>query len=199
MPKKLKILITLVFVFQIMLFISCTDNTTPKPRAYFRIGIPQHNYLNFDTNYPFSFQYADYAKVLNANNPEHPYWLYIDYPYFKARIYLTYNSINNNVDKMLNDAHDLAYKHISVANDIRQDLIIIPENKVYGLIYEIKGARVASPINFFLTDSISHFVRASLYFNMEPQNDSLEPVIRAIETDIQKMIKTFRWKNDFEQ
>jgi len=199
MPKSIKILIIVVFAFQLLLLTACSDEPTPKPRAYFRIAIPEHNYIDFDENYPYSFQYADYAKVLNANNPQHPYWMYIDYPYFKARIYITYNDIHNNVNRMLNDAHDLAYKHISVANDIRQDLIIIPENKVYGLVYEIKGARVASPINFFLTDSVSHFVRASLYFNMEPQNDSLEPVINAISADIQKMIKSFKWKDNVEQ
>jgi len=179
-----------------MLVVSCSDSPTPKPRAYFRIDIPVHNYIPFDTNYPFSFDYADYSQVINANNPEHPYWMYIDYPYFKARIYITYNNIHNDVNKMLNDAHDLAYKHISVANDIRQDLVIIPENKVYGLIYEIKGAKVASPINFFLTDSVRHFVRGSLYFNMKPQNDSLEPIINAIGEDIQYMIKSFEWKDE---
>jgi len=198
MPKRIKVLVLVVFAFQLLLLTACSDEPTPKPRAYFRIAIPEHNFIDLDENYPYSFQYADYAKVLNANNPQHPYWMYIDYPYFKARIYITYNDIHNNVNKMLNDAHDLAYKHISVANDIRQDLIIIPENKVYGLIYEIKGARVASPINFFLTDSVSHFVRASLYFNMEPQNDSLEPVINAISADIQKMIKSFKWKDNVE-
>ena len=196
MAIRLKGLLFIVFVVLVLILASCTDETTPKPRAYFRIGIPAHNYIPFDTNYPYSFDYADYSKVLNANNPEHPYWIFIDYPYFKARIYITYNDIHNDVNKMLNDAHELAYKHISVANDIRQDLIIIPEYKVYGLIYEIKGARVASPINFFLTDSVKHFVRGSLYFNMEPQNDSLEPVINAISDDIQNMIKSFRWKNN---
>ena len=199
MLKIVKIVIALVLFVQIILFTACSEAPTPKPRAYFRIAIPEHNYIDLDENYPYSFQYADYAKVLNANNPQHPYWMYIDYPYFKARIYLTYNDIHNDVNKMLNDAHDLAYKHISVANDIRQDLIIIPENKVYGLIYEIKGAKVASPINFFLTDSVSHFVRGSLYFNMEPQNDSLEPVINAIGSDIQQMIKSFKWKDNVEK
>jgi len=196
MSIKIKSLLFVVLFLQVLLLVSCSDDPTPKPRAYFRIDIPKHNFIPFDTNYPFSFDYADYAKVTNANNPKHPNWIFIDYSYFKARIYITYNDIHDDVNNMLNDAHELAYKHISVANDIQQDLILIPENKVYGLIYEIKGARVASPINFFLTDSVKHFVRGSLYFNMEPQNDSLEPVINAIGLDIQKMIKSFKWKQN---
>jgi hypothetical protein len=34
---------------------------------------------------------------------------------------------------------------------------------------------------------------------MEPQNDSLEPVIKAIGVDIQQMIKSFKWKDNVEQ
>jgi len=199
MSIKVKILLLVILLFQVLLLASCSDDPTPKPRAYFRIDIPEHSYKALDTNYPYSFKYADYAQIVNANSAGHPNWIFIDYPYFKARIYITYNDIHNDVNRMLNDAHDLAYKHISVANDIKQDLIIIPKNKVYGLIYEIKGARVASPINFFLTDSVKHFLRGSLYFNMEPQNDSLEPVIKAIGVDIQQMIKSFKWKDNVEK
>jgi gliding motility-associated lipoprotein GldD len=181
------------FFFLAFLVMACQESV-PKPRAYFRIEVPDHQFIPFDTNYPFRFDYADYAVVSNAKRSGHPYWLFVDYPQFDARIYLTYNDINGNMNQMLEDAHDLAYKHISVANDIRQQLIFMPQEKVYGLFYHIKGAKVASPINFFLTDSTHHFLRGSLYFDMIPQNDSLQPVIDGIEKDIQQMIKSFSWK-----
>ncbi len=184
-------------IISIVIFISsCGDDTSPKPRGYFRIAIPEHQYIKLDsTTYPFTFEYADYSIVRNAQNPDHPYWCYIDYPRFKARIYITYNKVNGNINQMLEDAHELAYKHISVANDIKQDLIIEPQKKVYGLVYEIKGAKVASPLNFFLTDSINNFVRGSLYFNMEPQNDSIAPVIEGISKDLKHIISSFNWTN----
>lgn len=178
-----------------LLLISCGKDATPKPRGFFRISIPEHQFVKLDSNkYPFTFEYADYSIVRNAKSPDHPYWCYIDYPKFKARIYITYNKIDGNINQMLEDAHELAYKHISVANDIRQDLIIEPQKKVYGLVYEIKGAKVASPINFFLTDSINNFVRGSLYFNMKPQNDSIAPVIEGISKDLKHIIRTFEWE-----
>ena len=185
---------TFVFLSLLMLT-SCDDDVVPKPRAYFRIDIPEHDFILFDSNFPYTFNYADYAIINTADKENHPYWIYLDYPRFKARIYITYNDIHGNMMQMLEDAHDLAYKHISVANDIQQDLIILPENKVYGLFYKIKGTKVASPLNFYLTDSVSHFVRGSLYFNMMPQNDSLEPVINGIESDLHQLIRTFKWKN----
>jgi gliding motility-associated lipoprotein GldD len=89
----------------------------------------------------------------------------------------------------------MAYKHISKANDIKQTLILEPEHHVYGLAYYIKGNDVASPLNFYVTDSVEHFLRASLYFNMAPRNDSLEPVIEGIEKDLQHLVKTLQWKD----
>jgi gliding motility-associated lipoprotein GldD len=193
--RKQLTLLTFIVITQALLWLTaCGDAPVPKPRAYFRIDIPAHQFVDFDTNYPFKFQYADYATIANAEKPGHPFWLYIDYPRFKARVYLTYNSINGNMRQMLEDAHELTYKHISVANDIQQQLIIRPQDSVYGLFYSVKGAKVASPLNFYLTDSVNHFMRASLYFNMMPQNDSLEPVINGIEADLKQLIKSFRWK-----
>jgi hypothetical protein len=41
---------------------------------------------------------------------------------------------------------------------------------------------------------VEHFLRASLYFNMAPHNDSLEPVIEGIEKDLKHLVKTLEWK-----
>lgn len=189
-------IIAFLLIINVLLLTSCSNDVTPKPIGFYRISIPKHQFTKLDSNkYPFTFEYADYSIVRNAKSPEHPYWCYIDYPQFKARIYVTYNKVDGNINQMLEDAHELAYKHISVANDIRQDLIIEPQKKVYGLVYEIKGAKVASPLNFFLTDSVSNFVRGSLYFNMEPQNDSIAPVIKGISKDLKHIIRTFEWRN----
>ncbi|MCK5847433.1 MAG: gliding motility lipoprotein GldD [Bacteroidales bacterium] len=194
MKHRFTIILTLLIA---MFFaISCNEDVTPKPRAYFRIDIPQHDFIPYKSQAPFSFQYADYAIVSNANKPGHPYWLFLDYPKFNARIYLSYSDIEGNVARMLNDAHDLAFKHISVANDIQQKLIILPESKVYGLLYSIKGEKVASPINFYVTDSVSHFMRGALYFNNAPKNDSLSPIIKGIEKDIWHLVESLRWKEE---
>jgi len=180
--------------FGLLFFTSCGDHVTPKPRSLFRIDIPEHNFIAFDTNYPYSFEYADYATISEVKREGHPYWLNINYPRFKAQVYISYNHVSKDIDRYLKDAHTMAYKHITKANDIRQALIMEPEHHVYGLAYYIKGNDVASPLNFYVTDSVEHFLRASLYFNMAPRNDSLEPVIEGIEKDLQHLVKTLKWK-----
>jgi len=186
---KLLLAISIIMI----LLSSCDDNVSPKARAFFRIDIPKHDYIRYEKG-PYSFDYADYAVVSNSNKKDHPYWLFLDYPKFNARIYLSYSTVGDDISIMINDAHDLAFKHIAVANDIREKYVGFPENHVYGLIYSIKGAKVASPINFFVTDSTTNFVRGALYFNESPQNDSLAPVIDGIGKDIIKMLSSLKWE-----
>ena len=88
----------------------------------------------------------------------------------------------------------MAYKHIPKASSIETRVIINPEDDVYGLIYEINGMGAASPYQFFVTDSSSHFLRGALYFNITPNNDSLAPVIDFIKEDIEHLILSLRWK-----
>ena len=191
--KLLSYFVLSVFISLIGLS-SCGDEAMPKPRGWFRIDIPKHAYVRFDTTYPYSFEYPDYARIEEVKREGHPYWLNIYYPYFDATVYISYNQLDTNIAKLLEDAHTLAYKHISKANDIRQAVIIEPEHRVYGLVYYIKGNDVASPLNFYVTDSVEHFLRASLYFNMAPSNDSLEPVILGIEKDLKHLANTLEWK-----
>ena len=47
---------------------------------------------------------------------------------------------------------------------------------------------------FYLTDSIEHFLRGSLYFKVVPNNDSLQPVIDFITDDVRHLIKSLEWK-----
>ena len=68
-----------------------------------------------------------------------------------------------------------------------------PEQKVYGLIYNIDGA-AASPVQFVVTDSIHSFFRGAMYFDSACNRDSIAPVLAYINKDIHVMIESFQWK-----
>jgi gliding motility-associated lipoprotein GldD len=179
----------------LFLITGCDHTYTPKPRGYFRIDLPEKQYVKFDTTYPYTFEYPSYAKILFDNRPtSEPYWINIDYPKFKGRIHISYKPVHGNLVEYLEDARTFVLKHIPKADAIDDSLIYRPQDHVYGLIYYIGGTGAASPCQFFVTDSSSHFLRAALYFNVSPNNDSLAPVIQFIESDIRHMIETFRWK-----
>ncbi len=178
-----------------VLFFSCQENYTPKPRGYFRIDLPDKTYQNLDsTGFPYSFHYPKYAFLSNdPYNPKQKYWLNINFPAFNATVHISYRRINNNLADILNDAHTLVAQHISKADAIYDSLIIKPKQKVYGVVFNIEGVSVASPYQFYVTDSTQHYLRGALYFNTHPNNDSLKPVIEFLKTDIDTLLNSLKW------
>ena len=173
----------------------CNEDYTPKPRAYFRIDFPEKNYAVFDSTYPYSFEYPVYARIAPDTRPgSEPYWMNIDFPAYHGRIHISYKPVSQNLDEYLEDSRTFVLKHIPKADAIDDSLVYRPEDRVFGLIYYIEGSQAASSCQFFVTDSSSRFLRGALYFDVQPNNDSLAPVIEFIREDIRHMLKTFRWK-----
>lgn len=194
---KLKYLFFLPLLF--LLFVTACQNNeySPKPRGYFRIIYPEKKYQGFKSSAPFSFDYPVYASMEadKGKNAEKD-WYNLHFKQFNAFLHLTYYNVSNKAeyDEMVEDARKLAFKHTIKASAIDQKLINYPDRKVYGVYYAIEG-NTASSVQFFLTDSIKHYFRAALYFNERPQYDSIEPVVKFIKQDIDKMISTFKWKD----
>jgi len=192
--KKPKNILALAFIVGFLLS-ACNENYTPKPRGYFRIDLPEHEYIAFDTTFPYAFEYPVYAEINpDPFAPEEPYWLNIDFPEFKGRIHISYKTVDGNLVEYLEDSRQFVMKHIPKASAINDSLILDRERKLYGLVYYIEGMGAASPCQFFITDSTRHFVRGALYFDVVPNNDSLAPVIDFLQKDIEHILSTFHWK-----
>jgi gliding motility-associated lipoprotein GldD len=181
--------------FLILAAAACDQTYAPRPPGYFRIDLPEKNFIQLDSTFPYTFEYPSIARIApDRLAPDEPNWINIEYPQFKGSIHISYKAVNNNLQELLEDARTLALKHIPKATAIREELVIDPQQNVYGLVYDIRGSAAASPYQFFLTDSSSHFLRGALYFRVKPNNDSLAPVIDYIVSDIDHLIGTFRWK-----
>jgi gliding motility-associated lipoprotein GldD len=108
-------------------------------------------------------------------------------------IYLTYKPVENDLNTHLEDSREFVYKHTVMADAIEEIRFENDSLNVYGILYELSG-NTASAVQFFLTDSTSHFLRGSLYFNVPPNKDSLAPVIDFIRDDIVYLMESFQWK-----
>lgn len=187
-----------MFISLTFLLCSCGDDDdtiTPKPRAYYRISFPAKEYKMYDSVCPFKFQIPKYAFVVDDKSTSaEPCWINVVYPSLNGILHISYKKINNNLNEYMNLTYELATKHQIKASRIAEELISNDSSKVYGLLYDI-GGNAASPINFFVTDSTTHFVRASFYFNAVPNIDSVAPAIEFVKKDIFHMINTFSWKN----
>ncbi len=194
MPRYL---IGFITVLTTVLFVSggCTQTYTPKPRGYFRIDLPEKNYSSFDSAFPYQLDYPDYAVINPDKSSSEPYWINVVFPQFKAKIHITYKPVKNNLYEILEDNIKLAYSHVVKADAIEDFVFTNEENNVYGMVFQIKGD-AASPVQFFATDSVNHFLRGALYFQSRPNKDSLAPVVNFITTDIFHLMESIRWKSN---
>lgn len=196
----------------VALIFSCNSVYTPKRKGYFKIDFPPHQYQVFDQpGYPYTFEYPVYAQVVRDTSffeakPENPYWINIDFPRFSARIYISYKQIGppsgqsnnpkepgNSFDKLRDDAFKMTFKHTYKASSIDQTIIKTP-NGVSGIFFNV-GGNAATANQFFVTDTVRHFLRGALYFDTTPNEDSLGIVNRFLQEDMAHLINTFRWKN----
>jgi gliding motility-associated lipoprotein GldD len=164
---------------------------TPKPKGYIRFDLPEKGYCLFDSVCPFRFEYPVYGKMVSVK--EYDCWYNLSFPQYKAMIYLSYQPIHNNLAELLDDAHIFAYKHDVKANAIEPQLVRTKSDDIVGLLFDIDG-NTASSVQFFVTDSISHFLRGSLYFYAKPNSDSLAPLIDFFRKDIEHLIETVDFK-----
>ncbi|MDX9942209.1 MAG: gliding motility lipoprotein GldD [Bacteroidales bacterium] len=189
--KKILLILSVLFLF------ACQGNYSPKPRGFFRIDLPEKEYVLFDSIFPYAFEYPSYGEfVPDRRTSSEPYWGNLEFPQFKGTVHLSYKEVENEGDlvQYFEDARSFAQKHIPKATAISEELLIDDRRKVYGVLYEIKGNEAASTLQFYVTDSLDHFLRGALYFSVSPNNDSLGPVIDFLEEDIRHLINTLQWK-----
>ncbi|MEO5912332.1 MAG: gliding motility lipoprotein GldD [Pelobium sp.] len=182
-----------------LMIAACGSNSdySPKPRGYFRIEYPKKEYQEFKDNPFYSFEYPKYAKMyLDSADGNRPNWYNLTFPQFNASLHISYYPITSpaEFDNLIEDSRKLAFKHTVKATGIDEGRITVPENNINGIFYTIEG-NTASSTQFFLTDSNQNFLRGALYFNEKPQADSVQPIVNFIKADIDRMIKTFHFKN----
>jgi gliding motility-associated lipoprotein GldD len=189
----------LPLVVLIVSVVACNSTYTPKRKGYFKIDFPKHEYKVFDQpGYPYTFEYPVYANIIKdttffEDKPENPYWINIEIPRFGGKIYISYKEIGrNDLVKLVNDAYNMTYKHSTRATEI-VDSAIRTATGVSGVFFSV-GGNAATAKQFFVTDSVKHFLRGALYFDASPNEDSLGVVNNFLQDDMKHLINTFRWK-----
>lgn len=181
----------------IFMIVACTEHETPKPRGFFRIALPERSYVTFDSYFPYRFEHPVYARVV-PDTREHAekYWADIVFDDFNAKIHLSYKPVRSDQELYgyFNDAYTFVHRHIPKATAIREETVSFHDNQVHALLFRIRGREAASALQFYATDSLSHFLRGALYFDVTPDNDSLAPVIDFLETDIKHLLSTLEWQ-----
>jgi gliding motility-associated lipoprotein GldD len=157
--------------------------------------MPEAKYYKTDTFQKFEFDLSDQAVIANIPQRGENIFFNIVYPQFHAQIYCSYMPIKKKEDltQFSEESRKFVYLHTIKADAINEYVFEYAEQKVYGLVFDVKG-EVASPTQFILTDSLKSFFRGALYFDFTSGTDSITPVLEYINNDIQLLIESFRWK-----
>lgn len=189
MKKRSVKIIFLSLLFAITLN-SCKEEVLPKPKAQLRLEYPEPVYETIKSDCPYTFEKSNTTEVkLNSKC-----WVNIDYPELKASINITYRPVENNLKELLMEAEKLTFNHTIKADGISSVPYTHQEKRVFGSIFEVTG-NAASPIQFHVTDSSRHFLTGAVYFNIQPNYDSLRPAIDYLQKDIIRMIESLEWKD----
>lgn len=195
MKSKYKV----IFFLIVVIIFGCKEKPVNKPKGYYKISFPKKEFQVFNLpNYPYTFEYPTYAKVLKDSSffgeeTENPWWINIDFPTLQGKIYMSYKEIGKyKLDTLLRHSFRLSDAHNSKAS-YKEDSVINTSNNIHGLFFNL-GGNVATSNQFFITDSTKHFLRGALYFDATPNEDSLKIVSDFVLEDMKHIINTFKWK-----
>lgn len=193
---------TFLFSGSLVMPFACSDGPvpTPKPRAYPRITYPERTYNQYqDEACPFTFSFPGYAHVEKdadffGETPINNCWFDLQIPVFNSTLFCSYYTIDDTYtfEKLRDDAFEMAYKHTTKANAIEENPFR-NQKGTGGFTFNLEGP-VASSFMFFISDSTNHFLRGSLYFNTQVNQDSLRPAFEFIREDLLLLLDSFEWK-----
>jgi gliding motility-associated lipoprotein GldD len=175
--------------FTLVLLISCKKDVLPKPSSQLRLDYKSAKYAHFENECPFTFDINQESIIKGKTDCNFT----INYPKMKATIYLSYKPVQNNINVLLKDAQKLTYEHVIKADDILEQPFINSDHRVYGMFYQVNG-NAATNAQFYVTDSVKHFLDCSVYFYAKPNFDSVMPAASYVKNDMQRLMESLRWK-----
>ena len=176
-------------IFLALIVFSCNNNVNlPKQKAYFapEFEIPTYKKISLDCNYTFNINFQ--ASINNIKNCNYE----IYYKNLNAKIFINQIVLSNSIEKLLNTFNQKINENSRLSDQIIQSNYVNIDKKIYSKLYSFVG-NSPSNIQFYVTNQTDKFLTGSLFFETEPNYDSLFPYIDYIRNDIKKMVDSFRW------
>ena len=186
-----------IFIIFIVFF-GCENYFLPKQSAYLRLDYPKPEYKLIDNkDFPFFFETNTIlSEISDIDINLESIDFIINYNQLNAQINFQYKNVNSNekLNAYILDLKMTIETHSTMANSVKIKDYSLKEKNIFGRVFELSGD-VASPYQFYLTDSTNNIISGLVYFNIKPNYDSILPAINYIENDIIHLIESFNWKN----
>ena len=185
-----KIIISLFF-FTLIIF-SCDKPNLPKQNGFLRIEFKEPYYSIYEeTDTSFNFYYNSNSTDLEqiGNNQ-----FLFEYSDLNLSLNLSFYNIKSSQDlgRKARDFSLILDTHTKKSNGVVLREYDNDNRRVFGKLYEIKGD-VASPIQFYLTDSLSSFISGSVNLKFKSNYDSIFPSIQYVKNDILVLFESINW------
>ena len=119
--KKTNYCILIISFLGMFVMVSCGEGDyTPKPQAYLRIDMPDHDYALCDTmGLPFTFEKSTLAGITLKKRTSGETWVDLNYPQWQGVVFLTYRRLRGAADlrgqtdtsmRLMESHHQLAYQ-----------------------------------------------------------------------------------------
>ena len=180
--------ILILFTFFI---IGCEErNYVPKPPTYLKINLPERSYSIYKDECNFSFNKPNYFKVKSVERNSCNKDIILDG--LNGTLHLSVIDMDTTIGMYVNHANDKVGEHKIKASAILDSTIIRQEDRVFGTFFELQG-NVASPFQFYVTDSTDRFFSGVVYFNTRPNYDSIKPTLDFVRKDLIEFMNTVKW------
>lgn len=175
------------------MLLACDGNEKfiPKPPTFLKMDFPERAYAKYADTCMYSFEKPSYFKVSNVDRSSCNRDIRFDK--LNGVIHLSVIDMDTTLAAYVNYAIDKVDEHKVKATAIKDTNFINAEHKTYGTFFELQG-NVATPFQFYLTDSVSRFLSGVVYFNSRPNYDSIRPVLNYVKDDLYKMMETMQWE-----
>lgn len=176
-------------LFFLLILVSC-QNPLPKPKGMLALSYPEPNYSVWPTVCPFELTYNNEAQIQMQENC----FFNIAYPTMKAQVYMSYFDLERyDFSNLTEDVQTRLIEHSKKDVRISESSYQNPNQEVYSRFFELQGD-APSNLHYVATDQKKHFLTAVVFFDVEPNYDSLYPAIQYIKNDLRKLTEDLRWR-----
>jgi len=176
-------------LFLLLFLVSC-QSPMPKPKGMLALTYPEPSYTSWSSSCPFEFPHNVQARINSQENC----FFNIDYPQMRARIYMSYFDLEqHNFSDLWTDVQTRLLEHSKRDVRINESSYQNIGAKVYGRFFELQGD-APSNLHFVASDRDKHFMTGVLFFETEPNYDSLYPAIQYVKKDLKKLTEGLRWR-----
>ena len=185
----------ILFLFGLFLFqFSCDEtNYLPREKGFLRLEFEKPTYDSFSNessglNFIYNDAYSSFEMVSDDK-------IVLRYKDIKINIVLSDVELEDisSFEESIQNFYMFLEPHRKKSNQISIKEFTSSDNNRFAKVLEMRGP-VASPLQFYVTDSTDHFLFGSMNVMEKSDYDSIYPSVMYVKNDIFSIIESVNWE-----